>query len=292
MTRLLYYVTSFVGICFFTTLSLPGVASEADVAVTVTDEKKTASALELGYGVLAYECDTQMQELAEEDKVTKIEATIYTKIVGTVIRICFVPNQAALDAGIGLKEINNFKWETINKRGDDLRRDAITNGKGDGVLSAVTCRKDAHNTNDDPITLEGNSVCLMESMLGSTFYIDTASVMGSGEATLTTKNDGTVPVNVDIFQLGFSIKFRNGPDGAELSNEETKELLQSIDEHNAAIASNSTSSGEGEDDAAAAAIAESSSGEDEKDDNDTMSVSSIDDTQNENRKEDEGKDEL
>mmetsp|Transcript_6075 Transcript_6075/g.7079 ORF Transcript_6075/g.7079 Transcript_6075/m.7079 type:complete len:278 (+) Transcript_6075:43-876(+) len=277
MTRLLYYVTSFVGICFFTTLSLPGVASEADVAVTVTDEEKTASALELGYGVLAYECDTQMQELAEEDKVTKIEATIYTKIVGTVIRICFVPNQAALDAGIGLQEINNFKWETTTKNGDELRRDAVTNGKGDGVLSAVTCHN-ANNTNDS-IELEGNSVCIMESMLGSTFYFDTASVMGSGEATLTTKNDGTVPVNVDIFQLGFSIKFRNGPDGAELTNEETKELLQSMHEHNAALESNSTSTGDEDE-------SESLSASEEYD-----SVSNNDNTK-ENDNEDEGKDEL
>merc|ERR1712238_326801 len=114
----------------------------------------------------------------------------------------------------------------------------------------------------------------MESMLGSTFYFDTASVMGSGKVTLETppEIDGTVPVNVDIFQVDFSFKFTNGPDGAELTNEETKELLQSMNEHNAAIESNKSSASE-------------------EDDND-MSMSLGSDETEESKNEEEGKDEL
>jgi len=246
--------------------SLPVVASESDVAVT--DEK---TAIALGYGVQAYECDKKLNQLASGDRVTKI--------VGTVILICFVPNQEAMNDGIGLKEINNFKWETTTKDGDPLRRDAISNGKGDGLLSAVTCLNS--NNPQDHSELEGKKICIMESMLGSQFYFDTASVMGSGEATLQLKDgvDGTVPVSVDIFQIDFSFKFTNGPDGAELTNEETKELLQSMHEHNAALESNSTSTGDEDE-------SESLSASEEYD-----SVSNNDNTK-ETDNEDEGKDEL
>merc|ERR1712238_174198 len=112
----------------------------------------------------------------------------------------------------------------------------------------------------------------MESMLGSTFYFDTASVMGSGIVTLQTPTgiDGTIPVNVDIFQVDFSFKFTNGPDGAELTNEETKELLQSMNEHNAAIESNKSSASE-------------------EDDNDMSMSMSMSISSEENKNEEEGK---
>ena len=59
MVRFLYYVTYSVVICFLTKFSLPGVASESEIAVI--DEK---TALELGYGTIqAYKCDKELNQL-------------------------------------------------------------------------------------------------------------------------------------------------------------------------------------------------------------------------------------
>ena len=106
----------------------------------------------------------------------------------------------------------------------------------------------------------------MESMLGSTFYFDIRHLLWKVE------KPPTVLVNIDIFQVDLSFKFKNGPDSAELTNEETKELLQSMNEHNAAIESNKSSASE------------------EDDDDMPMSVES--DETEENKNEEEGKDEL
>ena len=64
-----------------------------------------------------------------------------------MILICFVPNQEAINARIGLKDIDNFKWGTTTKEGDLLSHEVVTNGKGDGISSAVTCLN-ANNKND------------------------------------------------------------------------------------------------------------------------------------------------
>jgi hypothetical protein len=172
------------------------------------------TALELNYAVDAYECDSNFDMLKVEDRAKKV--------VATIIRICFVPNEEAIEAGASIDRVNSFVWSTTTRDGDDLEHEAVINGRGDNIMSALTCK-------------DGGKICSLQSMLASNFYHDTGSVIGTGEATLT-KGAGTVPLSRDIFQLSFEVILTND-NGSEMSEEEKAALFEKVNEHNAAIES-------------------------------------------------------
>jgi hypothetical protein len=182
-----------------------------DDATAIAVEK---TALELNYAVNVYECDSNLDLLEGLDRAQKV--------VATIIRLCFVPNEEAIEAGATIDKVNSFVWSTTTRDGDELVHEAVINGKGDNIMSAITCK-------------DGGKICSLESILGSNFYGDTGSVIGTGEVTLT-KGAGTVPANRDIFQLNFSVKFTND-DGTEMSEEEKAALFGKVNEHNTAIES-------------------------------------------------------
>lgn len=183
-----------------------------DDATLIAVEK---TALELNYGVDVYECDSNLDLLEGTDRAKKV--------VATLIRICFVPNEETIEAGATIDKVNSFVWSTTTRDGDELVHEAVINGEGDNIMSALTCK-------------DGGKICSLESLLSTNFYgQDTGSAIGIGEVTLT-KGAGTVPANRDIFQLNFNVKFTND-DGTEMSEEEKAALFEKANEHNAAIES-------------------------------------------------------
>lgn len=170
------------------------------------------TALELNYGVVAFECNDKLEMIVDQDDKSK-------KIIGTVHRICFEPNQVASEAGVGIKKINSWEWETSYDGGVAVQT-AVTDGNGVGGLSHVECQ-------------DGGKICLLDTMLTTDFYQNAGSVLGKGEASFTA-GTGTVVAKKDLFQVGFTMKFTNS-DGEEMNDEETAELLKQVDEHNSAV---------------------------------------------------------
>jgi hypothetical protein len=211
MVKFLSSVISFVIFIAVVVASSSADSNHDDDATAIVDQK---TALELNYAVHAYECDSNSVMLEGSDRAKKV--------VATIIRICFVPNEEAIEAGASIDKVNSFVWSTTTRAGDEHVLEAVINGKGDNMMSAITCK-------------DGGKICSLESMLGPNFYQDTGSVIGIGEVTLT-KGAGTVPVNRDIFQLNFEVKFTND-DGTEMSEEEKAALFEKVNEHNAAIES-------------------------------------------------------
>lgn len=137
------------------------------------------------YGVRAYECDAELKELKKESRLQRIQ--------GSLIRLCFAPDDDTIQAGIGIQNVLSFVWRTNSGLEDGdantssmLVHEAVRNGEGDGVLSAVTCQDDG-------------SICVLESMLPTKMYIDTGSIYGDGYVTLNDDTGSIVPVKRDMF---------------------------------------------------------------------------------------------
>jgi len=134
--------------------------------------------------VRAYECDSNLLELRGGDRAKKI--------MGTFIRICFVPTVNTFEHGIGIENIISFVWKTNYGKEDGLdhtfqmlTEESVKDGESASELSYVTCEDDG-------------SICVLQSMLPTQMYRDTGPIYGEGYATLT--NDaGIVPVKRDVF---------------------------------------------------------------------------------------------
>jgi len=159
------------------------------------------------YAVRAYECDSANNELVGADRVQKI--------IGSTIQICFVPTEETIKAGVGIKQVTTFHWTThsgLNDRlahtNDKLSVEAVMDGKTDCMLNTITCTNtnassgSGNSNNDNTNALTNGSdnsynLCVLHSMLVSSFYLDTGSVIGEGTITLT--NNEIVPVHRGIF---------------------------------------------------------------------------------------------
>jgi hypothetical protein len=176
------------------------------------------TAQELGYRIDVYECDANLKMIPTEDRQVKNQGSVY--------RVCFRPNNKALEDGVGIKEINSFAWELETKKGV-VEQQAVINGNGDDVLSILNCEED-------------RKLCYLDSMLGSRFYVDPGSVLGYGEAYLT-MGTGTVDMEKWLFQYDFKFTMKN-PDGTEMSGEKAAELMARMDDQEAVVVEASTES--------------------------------------------------
>jgi len=139
------------------------------------------------YAVRAYECDSNNIELLGIDRVEKI--------IGNTIRICFVPTEETMMDGIGIEKIDSFNWSH-----GKLVSKAVIDGTTDGILNAITCSnssgQDDEDGSDDSNVYD---VCVLQSMLGSEFYVGTGSIEGDGILTLTDEARTIVAVKRDVF---------------------------------------------------------------------------------------------
>lgn len=162
-----------------------------------------------GYGVNVYECDKKFERLSTENRQKKVQGSSY--------RVCFRPNEKALEDGVSIKSIDYFNWEMEHKDGV-AEQAAIINGQDDGILSILHCEEDG-------------SLCYLESILGSPFYVDAGSVLGYGAATLT-MDKGKVEMERFLFPHDFKFTMRHS-DGSEMSEEEVQALLQAMENQEA-----------------------------------------------------------
>lgn len=163
------------------------------------------SAMDLNYGVHAYECDRNLNELSDKQK----------KRIGQVYRVCFKPNSIARESNVSIAQIDSWEWTF-----DDKVQHAVIDGKGVGGVTEVRCQ-------------DGGDTCFMDSMLITSFYENPGSVIGKGAVSFTS-GTGDVPVQFSLFQFKFNFNFVGG-DGETMAAEQVAELLKSVNEHNEAV---------------------------------------------------------
>lgn len=169
--------------------------------------KTTMSAIELNYGVNVFECDNNLEELESDNRQAKRQ--------GRTVRICLQPNDVAKEAGVTIKKVDSWIWETAHD-GGIAKQVAATDGQGDGLLSEMKC-------NDE------GTLCVLDTLLSSDFFKNKGSVAGHGEASL---SDGTgrVPISKDIFQVKFNFIMKDGISGENITDEETQEIIRILQE--------------------------------------------------------------
>lgn len=155
-----------------------------------------------GYAVNVFECDRSLKPLSSENRQRKIPGSSY--------RLCFQPNENALEDGVGIESVDFFTWE-LNHREGVTEQKAVVNGNGDNILSVLTCQED-------------KKLCYLDSMLITAFYVDSGSVLGYGVATLTA-NKGQVEMERFLFPHDFKFTMVNA-DGSELNDEQVNDLMQ------------------------------------------------------------------
>jgi hypothetical protein len=176
-----------------------------DIAVETT-------AMDLNYRIDAFECGDELRKLSKEDQQKKKLSTVY--------RICFEPNHVARGSGVGIKKVDFWNWETSHADGTAVQA-AVLDGNGVGGISEVEC-------------LDGGKLCYLDTFLTTAFYHNAGTVLGNGEVSFTA-GTGSVPVKFNLFSFDFKVKLRSGPDGEEYTDDETAELLQKVNAHNAVV---------------------------------------------------------
>jgi len=163
------------------------------------------SAMDLNYGVIAYECDRNLQALEEKQK----------KRIGQVYRFCFQPNSIASEGNVSIKQIDSWEWTF-----DEYVQQAVIDGKGVGGVTSVRCQ-------------DGGNLCFMDSMLITSFFENPGSVFGTGTVSFTS-GTGNVPAQLNLFQFKFNFNFQ-GEDGEIIKPEDVAELMKEVDKHNAGV---------------------------------------------------------
>jgi hypothetical protein len=194
-------------------LRLGMLAIATSSAAAAEDVALTRTAVEMGYGVYVFECDKGLQALATEDRQRKVQ--------GRPVRICFQPNDVAMEDGVRIEQVDSWAWETAHE-GGKARQAAVTDGRGDSVLSDLMCQDDG-------------SLCVLDTILTGDFFKNRGSVMGEGEATLSA-GTGRVPISKDIFQIDFKFTFTHGNGGEEMTDEEVQDIMKLLEEQEARMA--------------------------------------------------------
>lgn len=198
----MYRVSNTMRFVFFFLFSfVASVEGDNDLAI---DEMTTTT--DLSYGVETYDCDMEGNALSEENQ--------FTKKVGTAYRVCFEPNAVAKEAGVGIKNIDTWTWETSTREGF-VSLEVLKDGIAANPMSQIQCLDDGK--------------CILDSMLNTSFYQNRGSVEGAGTASFT-DGTGPVPVKHALFPVKFEIKF----DGDD-SNVDMEELIKQVEAHNAGV---------------------------------------------------------
>jgi hypothetical protein len=104
-------------------LPMTAIAAAAFIPIYSAQEAQTnKSASEMGYNVEVFECDGDCNELSLADRQKKIHKR--------VVRICFRPNQKAMDDEIYIQTVGAWFWEMEHKNGW-AEHEAVKDGKGD-----------------------------------------------------------------------------------------------------------------------------------------------------------------
>jgi hypothetical protein len=175
-------------------------------AQTPQEIQTNKSTSEMGYNVEVFECDRNLNELSLEDR--------HKKNMGAVVRICFRPNQKAMDDKVHIQSVGSWHWEMEHKNGW-AEYEAVKDGKGDSVLSQMEC-------------VDQGAICYLDTLLTAEFYEHKGSVMGQGWASLTAFPEEKLKLEKWMFQADFSFKFVNG-DGEEMSEGEQAELMAAME---------------------------------------------------------------
>jgi hypothetical protein len=191
--------------CLFWFLFSFVTSAESDTAVETT-------AMDLDYRIDAFECGDDLRRLSKEDK--------QKKKINKVYRICFEPNGVARGAGVGIKKVDSWTWETSHDNGMAVL-EAAHDGEGLGGISAVECQ-------------EGGKLCYLDTYLTTGFYHNPGTVSGKGEVSFTT-GTGSVPVELSLFTFDFTVKLKDGPDGKEVNAAEAAAIFKDVNAHNDAV---------------------------------------------------------
>ena len=188
-----------------TSFGLLYVAVISTIATTTTTN---ASFVNDGdHGIHVFECDQHLNELSTENR--------HVKNQGQPFRICFKPFDTKRSR---IKRIDSWGWET-SYDGGIATMPAIEKGEGNGYTTELVCQP------------KGQS-CYLDTFLPTDFYQNAGAVIGEGTAKLQIKdeNDASgfqiidVEVAKDVFQHTFEVVWTDGPDGDELSQEESQKL--------------------------------------------------------------------
>jgi len=193
----MHQVSNTMRFVFFIIFSfVASVEGDSDLAI---DEMTTAT--DLNYGVETYDCDMRGHALSEENE--------YTKKIGAAYRVCFEPNAVAKEAGVGIKNIDSWTWETSTTDGW-VTSQVLKEGKVVNHMGQIQCQDDGK--------------CILDSMLNTNFFKNPGSVEGTGTASFTA-GTGSVPVKHALFPVRFKIEF-------DESEGEMAELLEKAKLHN------------------------------------------------------------
>jgi hypothetical protein len=188
------------------------------------NNKKTAK--EMGYGVEVAECDADLNWIAatSPDRQTKS----HQGGTSSIIRICFRPNEKARDDGIGMRMVESFTWEMEHEGGTAIQV-AVKDGKDDGVLSYLNCQEEEEQQQQQQQqgSSQQQTVCFLDTLLGTNFYVNAGSVLGTGVAHLAF-GSGDEPIDIEkwMFQADFKIRFVS--EGEEMSEEDQADLMQRL----------------------------------------------------------------
>jgi hypothetical protein len=191
------------------------IAALAAVPMALATQPSTQAGEELNHGVDVFECNSNLDELSFQDRQVKMHE-------GSVIRVCFRPNHAAMEDGIRIRGIHEFIWDMEHANGV-ARQIAVENGDVEPALSQLEC-------------LEGGKICVLDTMLTGDFYFNEGSVLGAGHAFLTGTNQPTL-LRKWMFQAEFKYEFKQDEflQDDELTPEEEEELMRLYKEQIAAL---------------------------------------------------------
>jgi hypothetical protein len=196
------------------------IAALAAVPTALATQSSIQAEEESSYGVDVFECNNNLEELAFQDRQVKTHE-------GSVIRVCFRPNHAAMEDGVRIRSIDEFIWYMEHANGV-AQQTAVQNGQVEPSLSQLEC-------------LEGGTICVLDTMLTGNFYFNEGSVLGTGHAFLTGTNQ-PILLKKWMFQAEFKYEFKEDEfkqdefkQDDELTPEEEEELMRLYQEQIAAL---------------------------------------------------------
>lgn len=140
--------------------------------VDVTQKDLVTATAFQEYQLDAYQC--KIGEDSDYEPLTPEELTVFST-QGSITRVCIRPDQEAKEQGVVMKSINTFTYS---------REYGPSSTIGVVTQPAVESGVAASNALSELICIPGASVCSVETVLFSNFYLSPGSVTASGVASL------------------------------------------------------------------------------------------------------------
>ena len=116
----------------------------------------------LGYGINVYECNENLERVAQHPEGSD------------VYKLCFEPNEKAIQDDIGILSIDYFSWKRPCQENSDGNRMHLEQ------LAVLDMQVEQFST----LKCLGGKICTLETDLGSEFYRHIGKTEGYGTATL------------------------------------------------------------------------------------------------------------